>query len=71
MFIQDLAGVPSLVSTMTDEQWLDSFSCPRIDPTNRGKKIFKRPISDSECSTSESSDDDNSDENPSDVGEGE
>lgn len=69
MFIQDLAGTSPLVSTMTDEQWLDAISCPRIDPTNQGKKVFKMPISDSESSVSDSSDNDNSNENLSNIGE--
>lgn len=71
MFIQDPAGALPLVSTMTDEQWLDAISCPRIDPINQGKKIFTMPESDSESSNSDSSDNDNLIEKPGDTDEGE
>lgn len=56
MLVQDFAGAPQLVSTMTNEQWLDALSCPRIDPIKQGKKIFVTLKSDSETSDSDSSD---------------
>lgn len=67
MFIHGLTDTPPLVSTMTDEQWLDVISCPRIDPTNQGKKVFTMPKSDGESSVSDSSDGDDPDEKLSDV----
>lgn len=56
MFVQDIAGAPQLVSTMTNEQWLDAISCPRIDPITQGKKVFMSLKSDSETSDTDSSD---------------
>ena len=52
--IHDPAKAPNLVSAMTDQQWLDAISCPRIDPTNQGKKVFRMSQSDID-SSSESS----------------
>lgn len=42
MFIQDPKGAHPLVSAMTDEQWLDAISCPRIDPINQGQRVMTR-----------------------------
>lgn len=42
MFIQDPEGAHSLVSAMTDEQWLHAISCPRIDPINQGQRVMAR-----------------------------
>lgn len=56
MFVQDLASAPQLVSTMTNEQWLDALSCPRIDPIKQGKKVFTTLESNSEISETDSSD---------------
>lgn len=58
MFVQDFAGAPHLVSTMTNAQWLDAFSCPQVDPIKQGKKVFMSLRSDSETSDTDSSDDD-------------
>lgn len=41
---------------MTDEQWLDAISCPRIDPINQGKLVMTRQDTDSDSSDNESSD---------------
>lgn len=43
---------------MTDEQWLDAISCPRVDPINQGKKVMRRLNMDSDFS-----DDDDEDKN--------
>lgn len=67
MFIKDPPGSLPLVSTMTDEQWLDAISCPRIDPTNQGKKVFTMPKSENQPSATDSSENDESDEELSDV----
>ena len=56
LFIQDPASAPPLVSAMTDEQWLDAISCPRIDPTNQGKKVMARQDPNSDSSDIDSSD---------------
>ena len=34
-------SAPKLVSDMTQEQYLDAISCPRIDPINKGRKIMR------------------------------
>lgn len=56
LFIQDPADAPPLVSAMTDEQWLDAISCPRIDPINQGKKVMTSQENDSGLSDTDSSD---------------
>lgn len=56
LFIQDPADMPTLVSAMTDEQWLDAISCPRIDPINQGKMVMTSQDADSESSDTDSSD---------------
>lgn len=57
LFIQDPAGAPPLVSAMTDEQWLDAISCPRIDPINQGKKVMTSQDTDTDSvSETDSSD---------------
>ena len=62
MFVQDFAGAPQLFSTMTNGQWLDALSCPRVDPIKQGKKIFMTLKSDSETSDTDSSDNDSANE---------
>jgi hypothetical protein len=62
MFVHDIASAPHLVSTMTDEQWLDALSCPRIDPIKQGKKVFKATKSDTESSNTDLSDIDSANE---------
>lgn len=37
---QDPDNAPQLVSEMTDEQYLDAISCPRIDPIRQGQKVM-------------------------------
>lgn len=37
---QDPDNAPQLVSEMTNEQYLDAISCPRIDPIKQGAKIL-------------------------------
>ena len=48
---QDPDNAPQLVSEMTDEQYLDAISCPRIDPIRQGQKVMaqvEEPCLDSE-----------------------
>ena len=37
---QDPKNAPRLISEMTNEQYLDTLSCPRIDPVKQGAKIM-------------------------------
>ena len=37
---QDPDNAPQLVSEMTNEQYLDAISCPRIDPIRQGQKVL-------------------------------
>ena len=37
---QDPENAPQLVSEMTDEQYLDAISCPRVDPIKQGEKVM-------------------------------
>lgn len=37
---QDAHNAPQLVSELTKEQYLDTISCPRIDPIHQGRKIM-------------------------------
>ncbi len=46
---------PDLISSMTNEQWLDAMSAPRIDPTNPGRRHMSMPGRDSDPSDSEDS----------------
>ena len=68
---------PDLISSMTNEQWLDAMSAPRIDPTNPGRRHMSMPGRDSDPSDSEDSETDEEDgsewesEWESDDGEGE
>ncbi|SLM39461.1 DNA-directed RNA polymerase III subunit Rpc5 [Lasallia pustulata] len=51
MFHPDAENAPQLISTMTNEEWLDAISAPRVDPTRLGKKVMMTMGSD-ECDTS-------------------
>ena len=62
MFVRDIAAAPELVSTMTNEQWLDAISCPRVDPIKQGKKVSMTLKSDTESSDTDSLDMDSGDE---------
>jgi hypothetical protein len=62
MIVQDLASAPPLLSTMTNEQWLDALSCARIDPIKQGKRVFRTFKSDGESSNTDSSDIDSANE---------
>lgn len=37
---QNPDNAPQLVSEMTNEQYLDAISCPRIDPIKQGQKVM-------------------------------
>ena len=51
MFHPDVANAPQLISTMTNEEWLDAISAARVDPTRLGKKV-KMTMGSDECDTS-------------------
>ena len=40
LIYQDPNDAPHLVSEMSNEQYLDAISCPRIDPTRQGQKVM-------------------------------
>ena len=40
LVFQEPDGVPRLVSEMTEEQYLDAISCPRIDPMKEARKVL-------------------------------
>lgn len=40
--MQDTAAAPKLHSSMTNEQYLDAISAPRIDPSDKNSK--KKPL---------------------------
>lgn len=42
LIYRDPENAPQLVSEMTDEQYLDSISCPRINPIEQGQKVMPR-----------------------------
>ncbi|OCL07692.1 hypothetical protein AOQ84DRAFT_440046 [Glonium stellatum] len=42
LFVQDTAAAPKLHSSMTNEQYLDAISAPRIDPSDKNSK--KKPL---------------------------
>lgn len=56
LFIPPNATIPTLVSSMTSEQYLDAISCPRIDPTNPGKRVMGIPKQYNDPSTEEEED---------------
>lgn len=39
---KDPDNAPQLVSEMTNEQYLDAISCPRIDPIKQGEKVMPK-----------------------------
>ena len=57
MFLKDTKNAPKLKSTMTDDEYLDSFSAPRIDPTRMGRKVM---MTKPKPESSETSDDEDS-----------
>lgn len=46
--------MPDLVCNMTNEQWLDSFSAPRIDPINSTKRYMTTLTGDDDLSSTDS-----------------
>ena len=55
LFLPPAQHGPRLVSAMTNEQYLDAISAPRIDPSNTGKKVMmSTPHDDDETSDEES-----------------
>lgn len=47
-------NLPELVCNMTNEQWLDSISCPRIDPINPKKRHMTTHAGDEDLSSTDS-----------------
>lgn len=63
MFHPDVGTAPQLISTMTNEEYLDAISAPRVDPTRLGKKVMMtKPSDESETSTDAESEDEEEDE---------
>lgn len=63
MFHPNVATAPQLISTMTNDEYLDAISAPRIDPTRLGMKVRMTKLSDeSETSTDAESEDEEEDE---------
>ena len=63
MFHPNVGTAPQLISTMTNEEYLDAISAPRIDPTRLGKKVMMtKPSDESETSTDAESEDEEEDE---------
>jgi len=67
MFLKDTKNAPQLKSAMTDDEYLDAFSAPRIDPTRMGKKVLMTKPRPESSETSD--DDDNSSSLDDDDGE--
>lgn len=46
LFVQDTASAAKLSSSMTNEEYLDAISAPRVDPSGRTKKkpLTKRQL---------------------------
>lgn len=40
MFLKDPKSAPQLKSVLNNDEYLDSFSAPRIDPTRMGRKVM-------------------------------
>ena len=49
-----LAEQPQLACNMTNEQWLDIISCPRIDPINPKKRYMPTGSGDDDLSSTDS-----------------
>ena len=49
-----LAEQPRLACNMTNEQWLDIISCPRIDPINPKKRYMTTRSGDDDLSSTDS-----------------
>lgn len=47
-------NLPELVCNMTNEQWLDTISCPRIDPINPKKRHMTTHAGDEDLSSTDS-----------------
>lgn len=47
-------NLPGLVCNMTNEQWLDTISCPRIDPINPKKRHMTTHAGDEDLSSTDS-----------------
>lgn len=57
MFLKDTKNAPELKSSMNNDEWLDSFSAPRIDPTRMGRKVLMTKPKPASSETSEDEDD--------------
>ena len=47
---------PQLTCNMTNEQWLDAISCPRIDPINPNTRFMSTRQEQDDLSSTDSSD---------------
>jgi len=57
MFLKDTKNVPELISSMNNDEWLDSFSAPRVDPTRMGRKVLMTKPKPESSDTSEDDED--------------
>ncbi|KAL9128689.1 MAG: hypothetical protein Q9217_002682 [Psora testacea] len=66
---QNSEDAAQLSTEMTDEQYLDAISCPRIDPINQGKKVMRSLDDDEDSLDTEksTSDMEDIDEDPADA----
>lgn len=62
MFLKDTKNAPELKSSMNNDQWLDSFSAPRIDPTRMGRKVLMTKPKPESSETSDDDDDSSEEE---------
>lgn len=57
MFLKDTKNAPELKSSMNNDEWLDSFSAPRVDPTRMGRKVLMTKPKPESSDTSEDDED--------------
>lgn len=62
MILKDTKNAPKLQSSMTNAEWLDSFSAPRVDPTRPDKKVLMTKPKPESSDTSDDDEDSSSEE---------
>ena len=62
MFLKDTKNAPELKSSMNNDEWLDSFSAPRIDPTRMGRKVLMTKPKPESSETSDDEDESSNEE---------
>ena len=53
-FAKNKAALPQLACNITNEQWLDTISCPRLDPINPNKRSMTTRSGDDDLSSTDS-----------------